>query len=229
MMITGSRGKRSFDLFQECETRLPGHPDVRDHHAGSRPAASACWTSGPRRTIRTECRPVRALSRGPSESSDRRRRSIRVSSRRSRRLKCNGRTKWRKGRQFGLIAIRLCSRGHDSPGGPALLPGLEREQHGEHGTSRHAFALDRAGVLRDERLRQRKPEAAAALAAGDERIEDAVAYRLGYARSVVLDREREREATAHSRQRHVARDARGEANPRVNRRRSRPAPRCGRY
>src|SRR5262252_780727 len=54
---------------------------------------------------------------------------------------------------------------------------LERQEDREHGASRPAFALDRAAVLRDERLREGKPEPAAAFAARHEWIEDAVADR----------------------------------------------------
>jgi hypothetical protein len=51
----------------------------------------------------------------------------------------------------------------------------QRDQDAEIRQSRPAFALDQTQVLLHEGLRQRQPEAAAAFAPGDERIEDAVA------------------------------------------------------
>ena len=54
----------------------------------------------------------------------------------------------------------------------------------------------------------RQPESAAAFAAGYQRKEDPVADRLGNARAVVLDQQRQRQPVAPLGQRHAARDAR---------------------
>ena len=54
---------------------------------------------------------------------------------------------------------------------------FQRKQDREDRASRRAFPFDRAVVLGDERLRDRQPETGAALAAGDQRIEDPVADR----------------------------------------------------
>ncbi len=206
----GEPRKALLDLVEEREPRLARHPDVRDDHAGV--AGGECLLD----IVGRDERLVRNAVAFERFLEDPANRAIVVDDPYGFHhgvpdgLKCGGRTR------SPLMARRPLRR-------------LEREQHGEHRASRHALALDRAGMLRDERLREREPEAAAAFAPRDERIEDAVANRLGYAGSVVLDDERQREAAAHARERHVARDARREADSRVDRRAPRgPVPHCGR-
>ena len=59
-------------------------------------------------------------------------------------------------------------------------------------------------MLRDERLRDRKAQSAAAFAAGDERKEDPVAQVIGHAGTVVLDGDVERQPIVALRQRDTA-------------------------
>src|SRR6185312_3759811 len=84
---------------------------------------------------------------------------------------------------------------------------LQRQQNGERRMSGNAFTLDRAVMLGDESLRDREPQSAATLATGYERKEDAVTDRVGNARPVVLDQQRQRQAVPPLGQRYSACDA----------------------
>src|SRR4029079_13586916 len=104
-------------------------------------------------------------------------------------------------------------------GGPlARETRIERQEQGEARVSGGALALDRAVVLRDEGLRDREAEPAAACAARDEREEDLLEELRRNAGPIVDDGDREREPEAPARKRHAAGDARLEADIAASRR-----------
>src|SRR5690349_6673388 len=80
---------------------------------------------------------------------------------------------------------------------------VHRQQDGEYGVAGRALAMDDAGVLVHESLRQSKPEAAAALATRHQRMEDAFLQLLRDARTVVDDFDDKRMAVAPARERHL--------------------------
>src|SRR5688572_9847289 len=95
--------------------------------------------------------------------------------------------------QTGFTAAPLCARhlrclqNRRSSSSLRFVLFPDRQQDREKRIAGTAFERDGAVVLRYEILCEREPQSGAAFAAGHERIEDALADRLGNARAVVAD------------------------------------------
>ena len=114
-------------------------------------------------------------------------------------------------------AARCRSRRHcivtsDLPHQPRLAE-FQRQQNREHRAAGNALAFDRAAVLRDERLRERQPEAAAAFAPRHQRDRRSGRGSLRECRArCPRSTSDERQAMAALGQRHAARNARRHAD-----------------
>src|SRR6185437_8605585 len=193
MMMTGVDGSRAWSCFMNSRPEVPGMRMSLSTTCGvSSPNRSSAW----RAFSNVRCAmPSRASAFSNTQRIER---SSSIT-------------------QTGLVIanasrVRSLSPGRGLGRGSIRGPFHHRQQDREPRAPWNALELDEAAVLAHEALRERQAQAGAALAAAHQRIEDALGELRRDARAVVLDRHGDRMAVAVARDRHLARDARGDAD-----------------